>query len=188
MSATKKYQREWWKRQPFWRRAERLAAQTLRDMGVSCTLISREKKSWDIVTKSGQTIECKAARVLRGRVKHDKRWRTVRCPFWAIGIARPKGRRHVLREQGVDFYAIRVLGGDCGKVWPILSTPLKTKQLQVTFRLLVTKYAKYVEAWHLITDNEHRGKRVSRALPAMRRMEEQNDDNSRDGRELGIVI
>ena len=133
---------------PFWKRAERTIAQQLRLKGVDCELIGAQNKGWDIVTAKGLQVECKAARLLR----HRKKIHLVRAPFWVVGIA----RQHRLREDGVDFYVIRLLGDDLRKIYLVLPAPLHAKQLQITFRQLLTKYRDNVNAWHLIVKAERR--------------------------------
>jgi hypothetical protein len=136
----------------FWKRAERVIAQQLRLHGVPCTLIGAQNKPWDIVSESGLKIECKAARLMRGK----KKGHLIRSPFWAVSIARPHGGRHRLREVGVDWYVIRLLGDDLRKIYLVLKAPLKTKQLQVTFRQLLTKFKSDVNNWAAITKAETR--------------------------------
>ena len=136
----------------FWKRAERTIAQQLRLKGVSCTLIGAQNKPWDILTKSGLHIECKAARLLRQRRKGH----LTRASFWVVGIARPHAGKNRLREAGVNFYVIRLLGDDLRKIYLVLPAPLRKKQLQITFRQLLTKYRDNVNAWHLIVDAERR--------------------------------
>ena len=131
---------------PFWKRAERVIAQQLRIKGVECALIGAQNKGWDVVTGKGLHIECKAARLLR----HRRKGHLVRAPFWVVGIA----RQHRLNEKGVDFYVIRLLGDDLRKIYLVLSAPLHAKQLQITFRQLLTKYRDNVNAWHLIVKAE----------------------------------
>jgi hypothetical protein len=135
---------------PFWKQAERTIAAQLRLKGVPCSLMAEEHKDWDIETKSGLHVECKAARLLRGRRKTH----LTRSPFWVVGIARPKGRTHQLREESVDFYVIRLVGQNLRKIYVILPSPIGAKQLQITFRQLLTKYRDYINAWHLIAAAE----------------------------------
>jgi hypothetical protein len=144
--------RQWFKSLPFWKRAERTIAQQLRIKGVPCTLIGSQNKPWDIVTKSGLHIECKAARLLRQRRKGH----LTRASFWVVGIARPHARSHRLSETGVDFYVIRLEGDDLRKIYVVLPAPLRVKQLQITFRQLLTKYQDNINAWHLVRNVERR--------------------------------
>lgn len=148
---TKTNNRKWFAALPFWRRAERTVAQQLRLKGVSCKLVARENLGHDIVTKSGLKIEVKAARLLKNR----KKGHLVRCPFFVAGIARPRGRTHQLNEA-CDFYVIRLLGDL--KTYLVLPAPLGVKQLQITYRMLLTKYRDNVEAWSLISHAERRAK------------------------------
>jgi hypothetical protein len=147
---------------PFWKQAERTIAAQLRLKGVPCKLIGSQHLDWDIETKSGLHVECKAARLLRGRRKTH----LIRSPFWVVGIARPKGRTHQLREKSVDFYIIRLLGQDFRKVYVILPAPLKVKQLQITVRQLLTKFRDNIDAWHLIVAADKKRPLASRARKA----------------------
>ena len=140
------------KAMPFWKKSERVIAQQLRLKGIPCILIGSQHKPCDITTISGLHIECKAARLLRGRRKTH----LIRSPFWVVGIARPKGKTHQLREASVDFYVIRLVGDDLPKVYVVLPAPLRVKQLQITFRQLLTKYRDNINAWYLIRDAERR--------------------------------
>ena len=137
---------------PFWKRAERVIAQQLRLKGVPCKLIAGQNLGWDIVSRNGLKIECKAARLLRQRRKRN----LVRAPFWVVGIA----RSHRLREDGVDFYVVRLLGDDLRKIYLVLLAPLCEKQLQITFRQLLTKYRDNINRWDLIQDAEKRRARA----------------------------
>src|SRR5437868_9670011 len=65
----KQVNKRWFKALPFWKRAERTIAQQLRLHDVPCTLISGQNLPWDITTATGLKIECKAARLCRGRRK-----------------------------------------------------------------------------------------------------------------------
>jgi hypothetical protein len=58
----------------------------------------------------------------------------------------------------VDFYVVRLLGDDLKKIYLILPAPLRKKQLQITFRQLLTKYRDNVNAWHMIQNAERKGK------------------------------
>lgn len=143
---------------PFWKQAERAIAQQLRLKGVPCELIGSQHLDWDITTKRGLHIECKAARLLRQRRKKH----LIRTPFWVVGIARPKGKTHQLREESVDFYVIRLVGDDLRKIYVVLPAPLKVKQLQITFRQLLTKYRDNINAWQMIRYAERsRGRNAS---------------------------
>jgi len=148
--------REWFKALPFWRRAERTVAQQLRLKGVPCKLVARENRGWDIETSAGLRIEVKAGRLMRQK----KKGHLIRSSFWAVSIARPHGREHRLREDGVSFYVIRLLGNsDLRKVYLVLPAPVKKKQLQVTVRQLLTKYRDNVNTWGLIVEaDKARGK------------------------------
>src|SRR3954466_1605099 len=66
-SSKRKRDREWYAKLPFWRRAERAICQQLRTRDVECTLVSMELKPWDIETKAGLHIECKASNLLKIR-------------------------------------------------------------------------------------------------------------------------
>jgi hypothetical protein len=148
-------QRRWFAGLPFWRRAERTVAQQLRLKGIPCKLIARENLGHDIVTKSDLRIEVKAATLLRNR----KKGHLTRCPFFVAGIARPRGRTHQLNES-CDFYVIRLLGDL--KTYLVLPAPLGVKQLQITYRMLLTKFRENVEAWSMIQRAEQRrAKRIT---------------------------
>jgi len=137
---------KWFRSLPFWRRAERTIAQQLRIKGVQCTLMSTENKPWDIETASGLHIECKAANLIQ--VKK----RTKRQPTFVVSIARPHRKTHRLKEDGVDFYVVRLLGD--WKTYLVVPAPIGRKQLFITHRQLLTKYRDNIEAWSLITTAE----------------------------------
>jgi hypothetical protein len=140
-------ERRRFKAMPFWRRAERVIAQRLRLEGIPCELIAARNLGWDIEAHNGLKIECKAARLLRRRRKGNR----IRAPFWSIGIAR--SRR--LRERGVNFYVIRLLGHtDFRSVYLVLRAPIRKKMLQITIRQLLTKHRGDVNRFDLIREAE----------------------------------
>src|SRR6185312_2568780 len=136
---------------PFWRKAEKQIAARLRDNGIPCKLVSAEQKPWDIETGSGFHIECKAGKLLRGRKKIRKANGKLRGigPHWQVSIAR-RGR---LNETPVDFYVVYLTGcDDLRPVYLILKAPLRRKHLIITVRLLLTRYAASVNAWHVVRE------------------------------------
>ena len=101
--ATRDRNRQWYARLPFWRRAERAICQQLRENGVECTLVSTKGLPWDVETKNGLRIECKAANQIT--IKKGSR----RQPTFVVAIVRPYGKRHRLKEEAIDFYVVRLL-------------------------------------------------------------------------------
>ena len=61
-------------------------------------------------------------------------------------------RRGVLNENFVDFYVLALRGiSKTRRIYVILKAPLKAKSVAISWRSLIRKYVKQIDAWHLIS-------------------------------------
>jgi hypothetical protein len=142
--------RRLWAATPQWKRTEGLVAVMLRRRGVQCRRVGKVRSPFDVLTAGGLRCEVKAASFRRNR------------KAWVVSIQR-QGK---LDESQVDFYVLALSVGGLfhrakhKKVYLVIESPIRRKQIVVTLHRLLTQWKDYVGAWSLIQQAERRTKRA----------------------------
>jgi hypothetical protein len=119
-------------------RKTELAART--QIAIHCKLptkhVGDQQLPFDIVVGETAAVRVEVKDARRG---FGGRW------FFAIK------RRGRLNESFVDFYVLALRGlAKRRRIYVVLPAPLKTKSVVISWRTLIRKYVKHVDAWHLI--------------------------------------
>jgi len=129
------------KRETAWRQAEAKVKTWLKRRGIDSTA-DGYKSDYDLLTANGLKIEVKYSAFI---TKLDG-WQG-----WSLNAH----RHNILDEGSVDWY-VAVLGGDPSGLFGkalislVIPAPIETKNLQISPRSLVSRWAGYVNNWRAL--------------------------------------
>lgn len=122
-----------------WRKAEFQVTNMLRHRGVSCKSVGSQNRPYDVITKAGQRIEVKFARLSKKHQWHCNLTPVQWAADWLILVL--SGLPSAKCDQASLYVVMR---------------PVRKRAIRLTVRSLLNRFAKDVGAWKRIVRVEKR--------------------------------